>query len=238
MTIEVVRFKRAYPGNAVVGEFNFTVAPGQILGLVGTNGAGKTTVLRTLAGLSKPTEGEVRVAGFDVVTDRLEVKARCGYMPDHPSVFPELTVQQHLRFMSGIYGCSNPDTEITSLLDRFSLGDQYDTPAAALSRGMLQKLSLCSIALQRPSAVLLDEPLSGLDPPGICLARDLISELAASGTAVIVSSHLLREIERICTHVVLLSRGQQLYFGELRELEQQAGGASSLEQYVLEATRG
>lgn len=236
--IEVLDLHKSYGDVPRVSGLSFRVESGQVLALVGANGAGKSTTLRTLAGILSPTQGTLKVAGFDVVRQPVEAKRATAYVPDHPQLFPELTARQHLAFVAGVYEIDEANSRIDELLERFQLRDKQHEPAATLSRGMLQKLMLCGACLQRPSALLLDEPLTGLDPQGIRVVKETIAELCAGGAAVILSSHLLEVVERICGHVVLLDQGRRLFFGSMSELHEEHArhNSSTLEQIYLKVT--
>ncbi|MCA9178621.1 MAG: ABC transporter ATP-binding protein [Planctomycetales bacterium] len=226
--IEVDYFGKTYGREMAVNDICFRVGPGQVLGLVGPNGAGKTTTLRALTGIIEPSHGRLQVAGFDVERQPLEVKRRTAYVADDPQLFSELTVLQHLEFTASVYGVAAWRAEADSLLAQFELERKARTPASDLSRGMRQKLAICCAYLQRPQALLLDEPMTGLDPRGIRTLKNTVAARAEQGAAVIISSHLLGVIEELCSHVVILDRGHQRFFGPLAELKQQArvAGAS------------
>ena len=216
--IEVVDFSKAYDSTVAVRGISFHVAPGQVLGLVGPNGAGKTTTLRALTGIIPSSGGQLRIAGFDLDRDPLEVKRRTAYVPDDPQLFHDLTVQQHLTFVASVYGVDDPSDKIASLLQEFDLDFKRRTRAADLSRGMRQKLAICCAYLHDPLALLLDEPMTGLDPRGIRVLKQSIVQRAEQGAAVVISSHLLAMVEDICSHVLILDVGQQRFFGTIGEL--------------------
>jgi ABC-2 type transport system ATP-binding protein len=192
--------------------------PGEILGLVGPNGAGKTTTLRALAGILRPTKGQLWIAGHDLAAAPVQAKAALAYVPDDPKLFEQLTVWEHFRFVASVYRHNNWEERAESLLQRFELVEKRDALAGELSRGMRQKVGICCGYLHQPKAVLLDEPLTGLDPRGIRTMKDSVRERAHAGTAFIVSSHLLSLIEDLCTSVLILHRGQQLLHRQLAEL--------------------
>jgi ABC-2 type transport system ATP-binding protein len=237
--IRVRDFHKAYDRTVAVAGISFEVEPGQILGLIGPNGAGKTTTLRALTGIIPPSRGELSVAGFDLQQSPLEAKARLAYIPDDPQLFHDLTVQQHLAFTSTGYRVTDAEAKVQRLVDDFQLAEKKNTPVSDLSRGMKQKLAVCCAYLHDPQALLFDEPLTGLDPRGIRALKDSIRQRAASGAAVIISSHLLAMVEDICTHVLILDRGQQRYCGTILEVitEFAAGESNStLEEVFFQAT--
>lgn len=237
--IEVKDFCKSYDDLLAVDDLSFSVAKGEILGLVGRNGAGKTTTLRVLSGIASPSHGELRVAGHAIDVEPIKAKQRLAYVPDDPPLFPDLTVEQHLTFTAGAYGVLNPDAKATALLKRFRLQDKRTTTARNLSRGMRQKLAVSCAYLYDPSAILLDEPMTGLDPHGIRVLKQSIGERAAQGAAVIISSHLLAMVEDLCTHVLILEKGQSQFFGTIDELRQHFATDSStesLEEIFFQAT--
>ncbi len=216
--IEVVDLCKSYDANVAVSGLSLRVAAGQVLGLVGPNGAGKTTTLRALAGIIPASGGEIRIAGFDFDRDPLAVKQRTAYVPDDPKLFDDLTVEQHLAFAASVYGVQQAESKTDALLTSFSLDSKRHARAGDLSRGMRQKLAICCAYLYEPDTLLLDEPMTGLDPQGIRLLKQSVAARAERGTAVIISSHLLAMVEDICTHVLILNAGQERYSGTLEDL--------------------
>jgi ABC-2 type transport system ATP-binding protein len=216
--IKVNNFRKAYGESVAVKDLSFTVEAGQVLGLIGANGAGKTTTLRAITGIIPSSGGLIRVAGFDLANDPLAVKQRTAYVPDDPQLFHDLSVEQHLAFTASAYGVSDPTEKIGTLLDRFELEFKRHTAASDLSRGMRQKLAICCSYLYDPLALLLDEPMTGLDPPGIRTLKRSIVEQAERGCAVMISSHLLAMVEDICTHILVLRDGEKRFLGPVSEL--------------------
>lgn len=216
--IEAVEFCKAYDSTVAVAGLSLHVAAGQVLGLVGPNGAGKTTTLRAMTGIIPASSGQLRVAGYDLDHAPLEAKRRAAYVPDDPQLFHDLTVEQHLAFVASVYGVEDPHEKIATLLGQFDLEFKRHTRAANLSRGMRQKLAICCAYLHDPTALLLDEPMTGLDPRGIRVLKQSIVERASQGAAVIISSHLLAMVEDICSHVLILNLGSQRFCGTIAEL--------------------
>lgn len=241
LPIVVHDFCKNYGATPAVSGLSFSVAPGQILGLLGPNGAGKTTTLRALAGILKPTQGQLAISGHDLETDALAAKAFLAYVPDEPKLFDQLTVWEHLRFVARLYRVHDWTGAAGALLDRFELQEKRDTLAAELSRGMRQKVAICCGYLHEPGVVLLDEPLTGLDPRGIRTMKDSIMERAGAGVAFIVSSHLLSLVEDLCTSLLILRKGRQVLHTTLAELRQQVASGSareSLEDLFFRMTEG
>ncbi|MEM9940892.1 MAG: ABC transporter ATP-binding protein [Planctomycetota bacterium] len=218
--IHVSDFCKAYNSEIAVENLSFDVMPGQVLGIIGPNGAGKTTTLRALSALIPPTRGTLSVDGFDVVSAPVQVKRCTAYVPDDPQLFHDLTVREHFAFVASAYDVDNWQKEMKTLLDRFDLLKKLNAKASDLSRGMRQKLAICCAYLYRPSALLLDEPMTGLDPLGIRVLKKTIRERAKSGSAIMISSHLLAMVEDICSHVLILEDGRLRYNGTLEKLKQ------------------
>jgi ABC-2 type transport system ATP-binding protein len=238
--IRVIDFHKSYRGTVAVDGISFAVGEGQILGLIGPNGVGKTTTLRALAGIIRPTQGQLCVAGYDVVRQPLEAKRRLAYVPDYPSLFEALTVWEHLEFTATAYRIVNFQQAAEKLLSSLELQTKRNVPAQELSRGMKQKVVVACAWLQQPQAILFDEPLTGLDPRGILTIKQSIIDYARQGTAVIISSHLLSLVEDLCTHLLILHRGRTLFFGEtgrVREIVFDGDVGASLEDVFLQITR-
>jgi ABC-2 type transport system ATP-binding protein len=217
--IQLSGFSKCYGQFLAVNNLSFEVAAGDVLGLVGRNGAGKTTTLRSINGIIPPTKGLIKVDGFSLNDDPISVKQRTAYVPDDPQLFEDLTVEQHLRFQASVYSISMPADQISRLLEMFELANKRRERASSLSRGMRQKLAICCAYLQNPKALLLDEPMTGLDPQGIRVLKTSIQQQAKRGAAIIISSHLLAMVEDICTHVLVLDKGRAMYHGTLAALQ-------------------
>jgi ABC-2 type transport system ATP-binding protein len=236
--IDVADFHKTYRETVAVAGLSFRVGPGEILGLVGPNGAGKTTTLRAVAGIIPPTEGKLVVAGHDVVADPVAAKQRMAYIPDDPKLFESLTVWEHLEFIAAAYRVGDFAAVGEELLRQFELVEKRNAPAQELSRGMRQKVAIACAYLHDPAAILFDEPLTGLDPPGIRTAKESIVERAGKGAAVVVSSHLLALVEDICTHLLILQRGKRVFFGpvdDARAAFSDPGARASLEEVFFRA---
>lgn len=239
MIIVVEDFHKNYDQTVAVAGISFTVAPGEVLGLVGPNGAGKTTTMRALAGILTPTRGRLAIAGHDLAREPVQAKAALAYVPDDPKLFDQLTVWEHFRFIASAYRLHDWVARAEELLSRFELNEKRDALAGELSRGMRQKVAICCGYLHEPKAVLLDEPLTGLDPRGIRTMKDSIRDSAARGTAFMVSSHLLSLVEDLCTTILVLHRGRQLVHGTLNDLRRRSeedGRHETLEELFFRLT--
>ena len=216
--IQVDGLHKLYGDFPAVQGLSFEVGPGEVLGLVGPNGAGKTTTIRSIAGIIIPTSGRIRIAEHDLVKDPVAAKAALAFIPDEPHLFEYLTVEEHLRFVARLYRMGDVGDRIPGLLDELDLSEKRGALPGELSRGMKQKLAIACGLLHDPKALLLDEPLTGLDPVGIRRMKTTIMRRSAEGTAVILSSHLLHLVEEICTRVLVMQRGRVVAFGTIAEI--------------------
>ncbi len=216
--IAVERFGKSYDDFVAVRDLGFTVEPGQIVGLVGANGAGKTTTLRAITGILRPTVGRIRIHGYDIEKEPVAAKQQFAYIPDTVHPYDLLTVTEHLHFIALAYRIENAERKYSALLEELELANKKDEIASNLSRGMLQKLSLACAFLREPRIVIMDEPLTGLDPRGIRNIKESIRRRATAGTAFLLSSHLLVLVEALCDRVLILHRGQKMAFGSLEEI--------------------
>ncbi len=214
-------FCKAYENEIAVEQLSFCVDAGQVLGLIGPNGAGKTTTLRALSGIIPSSGGRLYVKGHDVDTAPVAVKRITAYVPDDPQLFNDLTVEQHFAFTASAYEVDNWIEKMNSLLELFDLVTKRKARASDLSRGMRQKLAIACAYLYQPSALLLDEPMTGLDPRGIRVLKSSIVQHAERGAAVVISSHLLAMVEDICTHVLILESGKRKFMGTIGALRQE-----------------
>jgi ABC-2 type transport system ATP-binding protein len=222
VSIVVDDFHKCYGSFVAVRGLSFRVEPGEVMGLVGPNGAGKTTTLRSLAGILRPTRGRLSIDGHDLAQAPVLAKKATAYIPDEPKLFEQLTVWEHIRFVASAYGLRDWSATAEALLEQFELATKRHALASELSRGMRQKVAICCGYLHRPKAVLLDEPMTGLDPRGIRTMREAILDQARAGAAFIISSHLLSLVEGLCTSVLIMDRGRPVQRGTIAELRRQS----------------
>ena len=236
--IDVSEYTKLYGDTVAVRALSFHVAPGDVLGLVGPNGAGKTSTLRALAGILQPTSGRIRIADIDLQEQPVEAKAKLAFIPDEPALFEYLTVTEHLHFVARLYGVADAATRIPLLLEELELTAKRDALPTELSRGMKQKLAIACGLLHQPRVLLLDEPLTGLDPLAIRRMKETISARAREGTAVVLSSHLLHLVEELCTRLLVIRRGEAVAFGTIEEIVQARPelAGRSLEEIFLALT--
>jgi len=239
--IRIENLVKVYGSTPAVDDLSLMVGSGEILGLVGPNGAGKTTTLRCLAGILPPTSGRIEIAGYDLKTAPEEARRRLAFVSDEPRLFENLTVMDHLRVVGRIYGVSGMEERSSDLLARFELSDRRDAFPSELSRGMKQKLMIAAALLHQPQALILDEPLTGLDPGAMRRMKRTIAEQAAAGASVIVSSHLLHLVQEICGRIAILRTSRKVAEGTLDEIRASLpdlDAGADLEEVFLRATEG
>jgi ABC-2 type transport system ATP-binding protein len=239
--IEVEALTKRYGDFTAVKNLSFTVRPGEVLGIVGPNGAGKTSTLRCLAGIIPASSGRVMVAGHDLLTDPVAAKRELAFFPDEPRLFEYLSVRQHLTFVARVYGVADYEKIAVPLLEELELSDKADVLPAELSRGMKQKLVIACGLLHSPKVMFFDEPLTGLDPLGIRRMKDSIMRRSKEGAAIVLSSHLLHLLQEVCTHVLILKKGDKVADGTLSDVAAQFSNGEanvSLEEIFIRATGG
>jgi ABC-2 type transport system ATP-binding protein len=196
------------------------VKPGEIFGFIGPNGAGKTTTIRMMAGVLKPTEGEVMIGGLAMVSDPVAAKRVIGFIPDRPFLYEKLTGMEFLRFSADLYGVGDGyfREKAKGLLIQFSLYDWADQLIEAYSHGMKQRLVIASALLHDPQLIIVDEPIVGLDPAGIRMVKDLLRALARKGTAIFMSTHTLEIAEDLCDRIGIIHQGRLVALGTTGDL--------------------
>ena len=227
--IKVKALSKSFGNFKAVNDLNLSVKQGEIFGFLGANGSGKTTTIRMLCGLLSPTSGQGRCFDLDLLRDIQIIKRLVGYMPQHFSYYPTLTVAENLGFVAGLQGLS-PTTVVPDIMDRFQLTARKNQASGTLSGGWKQRLSLAACLMHQPKLLLLDEPTAGVDPDSRRYFWDTISELAEEGITVLVSTHYMDEAER-CTYLGFMHQGHLVTHGSANQLLQQA----KLEAFVIEA---
>jgi len=201
------------------------VKPGEIHGFLGPNGAGKTTTIRMIAGLLKPTSGRVSIDGHDLAAVPEAAKRSLGFIPDRPYLYEKLTAQEFLRFHGGLYGLEGEPVEerARELLALFELSGWAHELVESFSHGMKQRLVMCAAFLHRPRAVLVDEPMVGLDPRGARLIKDVFRTMSAEGVAILMSTHTLEVADEMCDRISIIQGGRIIAHGTVAELHALAG---------------
>ncbi len=233
--IRVESVTKTFDGGRVVAVDNisFDVQAGEIVGLVGINGAGKTTLLRMLAGILPVTQGTIAIAGHTMTPDAVEARRALAFVADTPSLFDSLTVYEHLLFTAELYGVEDRESKIDAVLADFALIDKRNALASSLSRGMRQKVMICCGLLHAPTALLLDEPLSGLDPLGRKRMSEAIEAAAERGAAVLISSHQMEFVQKLSHRFIILHNGRVHASGTRADVE---AGLTSLEDILIRAS--
>jgi ABC-2 type transport system ATP-binding protein len=223
--IEVQHLTKRYGPTLAVSDVSFDVQKGEVLGFLGPNGAGKTTTMRVITGYLPPTEGTVRVAGYDVAEEPLESKRRTGYLPESPPIYPDMTVQEYLAFVARIKGVSRRDIKkrIDEISARCAVTDVRKRQIGKLSKGYRQRVGLAQALIHNPDVLILDEPTAGLDPKQIIETRELIKGLAGQHT-VVLSTHILPEVSKTCQRVVVINAGTIVAVGTPDELTRRLQG--------------
>ena len=223
--LELDAVRKSYGGFRAVDGVSFAVEPGSICGLLGPNGAGKTTSIRMIMDIIAPDSGEVRLFGRHRRRDDL---ARVGYLPEERGLYRKMTVTDHLVFLARLHGARKQRTlgEIELWLDRVGLTEWADKKIEELSKGMQQKIQLVGTVLHKPDLLVLDEPFSGLDPINQGLFKDLLADYRRDGKAVLFSTHIMEQADKLCDRICLISRGRAVLSGELTEIKRRFGGHS------------
>lgn len=224
----------AFKSHVAVDGVSFTVDSGSIHGFVGPNGAGKTTTLKVVATLLRPDQGQVRVFGHDVIRETHKVRSLLGFMPDHFSMYRQMTVFEYLDFFAAAYGLkmAERDRVIQDVLALTDMDGRKDDIIQGLSRGMQQRVSLARLLVNDPKLLLLDEPASGLDPRARIELMEIIRELRRMGKTIFISSHILSELADLCDSVTIIDRGKVKYSGSMRGLLKQDGD-SKVYEFIL-----
>jgi ABC-2 type transport system ATP-binding protein len=236
--IELNHLTKKFGDLLAVDDVSLKVGRGEFFAVLGPNAAGKTTLLRVLAGLLKPSAGTARVAGFDVQSDPLEARRRLAYVPDFPFLYDKLTPWEFLRFTGHVFQMSESRIQEASraLVARFHLDSFIGQPIEGLSHGTRQRVAIVSALLHEPEVVIIDEPMVGLDPRHVRLVKDVLKERARAGATVFLSTHQLSVAEEMADRIGIMHRGRLIAIGTREELRQQAGAKGALEDVFLALT--
>jgi ABC-2 type transport system ATP-binding protein len=232
---------KRYGTFTAVNGVTLEVASGEIHGFLGPNGAGKTTTIRMVAGLLKPTSGRIVVNGHDLAVEPERAKASLGFIPDRPFLYEKLTAGEFLRFHGGLYGLNGAVVggRIHEMLELFELARWENELVESFSHGMKQRLVMCAAFLHRPQAVLVDEPMVGLDPRGARLIKDVFRRMSARGVAILMSTHTLEVAQEMCDRISIILQGKIIARGTVAEVRAMAGNPDDqLTNVFLKLTGG
>lgn len=209
MSLHIQHLTKIYGAQKAVNNISLQVGEGEIVGFLGPNGAGKSTTMKIATGYVPPTEGQVLVAGFDVVTQPIEVKRVTGYLPEHNPLYLDLYVHEYLRFIGSLYGIRGTrlKNRVAEMIDLCGLTREQNKKIEALSKGYRQRVGLAQALIHDPAVLILDEPTSGLDPNQLLEIRKLIKEISRNKT-VIFSTHIMQEVSALCDRVIVINKGE------------------------------
>lgn len=232
--VEVRGLGKRYGEFVALEGLDLTVSRGQILGFIGPNGAGKTTTIKILVGLAKPTSGSAKIAGADCVRDARRIKRLVGYMPDGFGSYDNMRVREYLDFFGAAFGIPRRERSrrIAEVLEVTNSGYMQDRFVESLSHGMQQRVGIARTLLHDPEVLIFDEPANGLDPQARIEMRELLLRLAASGKTLIVTSHILPELSRICDQVAIITRGRLRASGSLQEIMRKLNQRRTMEVHL------
>lgn len=227
IVIQTKGLSKHYNGLVAVDHLDLAIRRGEVFGMLGPNGSGKTTTILMLLGLTEPTAGEVRVLGLDPARQPLSVKSRVGYMPDQIGFYNELSAWENLAYTARLNGLSRPEAQrrIDEALTRMGLRDVAAKPVKTFSHGMRQRLGVADVLIKEPEVIIMDEPTQGLDPEGAHAFLRIIRDLKEAGITILLSSHLLHQVQTVCDRVGLFNHGKMALSGSVAELAQQVIGS-------------
>ena len=238
--IELIHLKKNFGDLVAVNDITLTVPQGEFFAVLGPNAAGKTTTLKILAGLMKPTSGNARVGGFDVQTHPLEARRRMAYVPDFPFLYDKLTPWEFIRFTGQLFQMEDARIEASgrALVARFNLEPFMHKPVEGLSHGTRQRVAIVSALLHDPEVFAIDEPMVGLDPQHARVVKDILKERSRSGMTVFVSTHQLSVAEEMADRIGIIHEGRLIAVGTREDLRRQSGASGPLEDVFLALTAG
>jgi len=232
--LEARGLSKFYGSVLAVRDISFCLQPGQVLGYLGPNGSGKSTTVKMLTGLLEPSDGQVIYDGQDIRKNLIAYRKRLGYVPEEANLYPYLTGQEYLDMVATLRAMPSPrkNKTIRSLLQLFSLWPHRHVTMGSYSKGMRQRILLIAALMDNPDVLILDEPLSGLDVTSVLVIKNLIQTLSAHGKSVFYCSHILEVVEKVCSHLIILRKGQVIAQGTTTEVREHIG-KSSLEGVFL-----
>ncbi len=226
--IRALDLTKRFDDFTAVDHLTLTVEPGEILGFLGPNGAGKSTTVKMLTGMLQPTQGTAEIAGHDIIEYPMQVKQRIGYIPESGAMYESLTPAEYLDFVASLYHLDPAlaESRFNDLLDVFGILHARDQRMTEMSKGMKQKVLISSALIHRPDVLFLDEPLNGLDANAAMVVKELLKKLAAQGKTIFFCSHILEVVERICTRIVIIDKGQTIISGTARSITEDTDSKS------------
>lgn len=221
-----------------VSDLNLTIKDGEIFGFLGPNGAGKTTTIKMITGITQISDGDIFVDGFSISKEHLSAKTHIGFVPDDPNVLLRLTGYEYLNFIASVYGINKviAKERIDKYAKMFDLEGDLSDKIQSFSHGMRQKLLVIGVLIHQPQNLILDEPMTGLDPKSAFNLKQLMREYASEGHTVLFSTHVLEVAEKICDRIGVINKGKLIFVGTMEELRAQTSSELSLEQLFLELT--
>jgi ABC-2 type transport system ATP-binding protein len=232
--IQVNGLTKYYGSRPAAKDITFEVGKGEVFGLLGTNGAGKSTTIKMLCGLLKPTRGSIKIGSIDILKMPLKAKSMIGYLPENPLIYDRLTGAETLELIGKLRKLSDEmiQQRVTYYASSLGLGEQIHNEVGTYSKGMRQKLAIAMTLIHDPDMVLLDEPASGLDPRYTKLLKDWILNLANNGRTVLLSTHIIEMAESLCTKIAIIDQGKLLAIGTVSEI-QMSTGVNNLEDAFI-----
>jgi len=236
--IKISELTKRFGSKIAVDNLNLEIKKGEIFGFLGPNAAGKTTTIKLLTGLLKPTSGTASICGYDIQRDYVKAKSMLSYIPDTPYLYEKLTGREFLRFVSEIYLMDRKKSErrTEELLDFFNIESYADLLIEEYSHGMRQKVVICAALLHNPEIIVVDEPMVGLDPKTSRLVKDVFKDSAKNGVTIFMSTHTLSVAEEICDRIGIIDKGKLIAIGTINELKKTSGIEGRLEEIFLRLT--
>jgi ABC-2 type transport system ATP-binding protein len=225
VSIQVSNVSKLYGEQKALDNISFEVKPGQILGFLGPNGAGKSTMMKIITTFIPPSSGEVKVCGYDIQSQSMEVRRNVGYLPEHNPLYLDMYVAEYLGFIAGLHLIPNKDKRIKEMIGLTGLSLEQYKKIGALSKGFRQRVGLAQALIHDPKVLILDEPTSGLDPNQLADIRALIKNIGKEKT-LMFSTHIMQEVEAVCDRVVIINKGQMVADGKAGELGRHSSGYS------------
>ncbi len=236
--LEIKNITKTYGKDTLaVDDLSLTIKDGQIVGFIGPNGAGKTTTIKMLTGILKPDTGSISINGYDIVKNAIMAKRQFGFVSDNPNVYPKLRGREYLNFIADMYEVDyqRRDQQIKHYSNLLKMEDVLDDKIATYSHGMRQKIMVIAVLIHDPYLLILDEPLTGLDPQSSFVLKELMKERAAEGKSVFFSTHVLEIAEKLCDQIAIVNLGRIIYVGTLENLKKDYPDLS-LEEIFLKVT--